>query len=180
MISVEEISTVQYPIQTVDAFISVSELLSQMDFSQIESHLYQHLGYALGRRWEYPPLVLFKLSSSLPQFFEAEYNSVPLYRFEFAHVSYQFKSNPVTNSPSISEKECFRRVVSALDSCLDIPIRRKLSQRKVIETVVGMASNQGSIYSTTNSLADVPCETSMRHHLQKLDFDFLQEKMSIY
>lgn len=38
-----------------------------------------------------------------------------------------------------------------------------------------MASNQGSIHSTTKSLVDVPCETSMRHHLQKLDFDFLQE-----
>ncbi len=38
-----------------------------------------------------------------------------------------------------------------------------------------MASNQGSIHSTPNSLVDVPCETSMRHHLQKRDFDFLQE-----
>ena len=32
-----------------------------MEFSQIESHLHQHIGYTLGRRWEYPPLVLFKL-----------------------------------------------------------------------------------------------------------------------
>lgn len=61
MVSVEEISSEHRPIQTVNPFISVSELLSQMDFSQIESHLHQHLGYALGRRWEYPPLVLFKL-----------------------------------------------------------------------------------------------------------------------
>nr|WP_319540124.1 ISH3 family transposase [uncultured Methanospirillum sp.] len=90
-------------------------------------------------------------------------------------MAYQFKSNPATNCPSISEKTCFRRVVSALDKTLQIPIRGKLNQRKVIETVVGMASNQGSIHSTTNSLVNVPCETSMRHHLQKLDFDFLQE-----
>lgn len=61
MVSVEEISDEYHPIQTFDPFISVSELLSQMDFSQIESHLHQHPGYALGRRWEYPPLVLFKL-----------------------------------------------------------------------------------------------------------------------
>jgi hypothetical protein len=90
-------------------------------------------------------------------------------------VAYQLKSNPATNCPSISERECFKRVVSALDKFLEIPIRGKLKQRKVIETVVGMASNQGSIHSTTNSLVDVPCETSMRYHLQKLDFDFLQE-----
>jgi len=90
-------------------------------------------------------------------------------------VAHQFKSNPATKCPSISERECFKRVVSALDESLVIPIRGKLSQRKVIETVVGMASNQGSIHSTTKSLVDVPCETSMRHHLQKLDFDFLQE-----
>ncbi|PWR69851.1 hypothetical protein DK846_16880 [Methanospirillum lacunae] len=44
----------------------------------------------------------------------------------------------------------------------------------MIETVVGMASNQGSIHSTSKCLVDVPCETSLRHHLQKLDFDYLQ------
>jgi len=91
-------------------------------------------------------------------------------------VAYQLKSNPAANCPSVSERECFRRVVSALDNTLKIPIRGKLTQRKVIETVVGMASNQGSIHSTANSLADVPCETSMRHHLQKLDLDLLQGK----
>lgn len=91
-------------------------------------------------------------------------------------MAHQLKSNPATNCPSISEKECFRRVVSALDNILEIPIRGKLTQRKVIETVVGMASNQGSIHSTTKCLVDVPCETSMRHHLQKLDFELLQEK----
>lgn len=88
----------------------------------------------------------------------------------------RLKSNPATNVVSISEKECFKRTVSALNSHLEIQIRGNLTQKKVIETVVGMASNQGSIHSTTNCLGDVPCETSMRHHLRKLDFDLLQEK----
>jgi len=87
-------------------------------------------------------------------------------------VAYQIKSSH--KCPSISERECFMFVVSAFDESLEIPIRGKLSQRKVIETVVGMASNQGWIHSTTKSLVDIPYETSMRHHLQKLDFDFLQ------
>jgi len=90
-------------------------------------------------------------------------------------VASQLKSNSAINLPSIIERECFKRVISALDESLEIQIRGKLSQRKLFETVVGMASNQGSIHSTTKCLIDVPCETSMRHHLQKLDFDFLQE-----
>jgi hypothetical protein len=61
MVSVEEISNGQYSFQTVDTFIPVSELLSRMNFSEIESKLHQHLGYADGRCWEYSPLVLFKL-----------------------------------------------------------------------------------------------------------------------
>ena len=55
MVSIEEISNEQCPIQPVDTFISVSKLLSQMDFSQIKSQFHQYLGYALGRRWEYLP-----------------------------------------------------------------------------------------------------------------------------
>ena len=61
MVSVEEISNELYPIQTVDAFIPVSELLSRMNFTEIESKLDQYLGYAHCRSWEYSPLVLFKL-----------------------------------------------------------------------------------------------------------------------
>ena len=38
-----------------------------------------------------------------------------------------------------------------------------------------MALNQGSFHSTTNNLVDVPCEISMQHHLQKLDYDSLHE-----
>lgn len=91
-------------------------------------------------------------------------------------MAYRKRINQKTIRPSISEKECFKRVVSALNNTVEIQIRGKLTQKKVIETVVGMASNQGSIHSTTNSLDDVPCETSMRHHLQKLDFDLLQER----
>ncbi len=61
MVSVEEISNGQYFFLTVDTFIPVSELLSRMNFSEIESKLHQHLGYTDGRSWEYSPLVLFKL-----------------------------------------------------------------------------------------------------------------------
>ena len=79
------------------------------------------------------------------------------------------------NKALISEKECFKRTVSALDENLEIPIRGTLTQKKIIETVVGMASNQESIHSIVNCMNDVPCETSLRHHLKKLDLERLQE-----
>ena len=90
-------------------------------------------------------------------------------------MAYRKRSKPSVNSVSISEKDCFKRTVSALDDNLEIPIRGALTQKKIIETVVGMASNQESIHSIVHCMNDIPCETSLRHHLRKLDFDLLQE-----
>ena len=61
MVSVEEPKNDHSSFKTVEIFIPVSELLANMNLSQIESKLHQHLGYADVRRWEYRPLVLFKL-----------------------------------------------------------------------------------------------------------------------
>jgi putative transposase len=77
---------------------------------------------------------------------------------------------------SIRAKECFKRAVNALGDNLEIPIRGKLSQQIIFETVVGMASNQESIHSISHNLEDIPCETSLRHHLKKLDFGILQDR----
>lgn len=41
--------------------IPISELLANMDFSGIELTLHEHLNYAQGRRWKYPPILLLKL-----------------------------------------------------------------------------------------------------------------------
>jgi putative transposase len=77
---------------------------------------------------------------------------------------------------SIRAKECFKRAVNALGDNLEIAIRGKLSQQIIFETVVGMASNQESIHSISHNLEDIPCETSLRHHLKKLDFGILQDR----
>jgi len=90
-------------------------------------------------------------------------------------VAYRQRINQNAIGPSISEKECFKRTVSALDDNLEIPIRGSLTQKKIIETVLGMASNQESIHSIVHCMDEIPCETSLRHHLKKLDFDLLQE-----
>jgi len=86
------------------------------------------------------------------------------------------KRNQRVIEPVITEKDCFSRTINALTNNLVLPIRGKLSQRSIFETIVGMASNQESIHSISQSLEGVPCETSLRHHLNKLDFDSLQDK----
>jgi len=42
--------------------------------------------------------------------------------------------------------------------------------------VVGMAAMSQSIHSIPGLLEGAPCETSLRHHLKKLDMDELEEK----
>ena len=42
-------------------FVSITELLAQMDFLIIEAELHEHLDYAHRRKWIYPPILLFKL-----------------------------------------------------------------------------------------------------------------------
>lgn len=39
----------------------ISELLAEMDLTRIETLLHEHLNYAESRKWEYPPILLFKL-----------------------------------------------------------------------------------------------------------------------
>lgn len=43
------------------SFIPISKLLGEMDLSHIERVLLEYLNYAQRRKWEYPPIVLFKL-----------------------------------------------------------------------------------------------------------------------
>ena len=59
---------------------------------------------------------------------------------------------------------------------MTIPIQGNLTQTEVFGTVVGMAAMNQSIHSITGVLEHVPCETSLRYHLKKLDMGELEEK----
>lgn len=48
-------------IDGIELFTSISELLGEMDSSHFEGILLEHLNYAQRRKWEYPPILLFKL-----------------------------------------------------------------------------------------------------------------------
>lgn len=79
-------------------------------------------------------------------------------------------------SNDLKPKECCVHVTAALDQHLTIPIQGNLTQTEVFGTVVGMAAMNQSIHSITGVLEHVPCETSLRYHLKKLDIDELEEK----
>ncbi len=75
-------------------------------------------------------------------------------------------------------KECSDCVVDVLDRHITIPINGKLKQKTLIRMLVGMAAENQSIHSIRSSLCSVPCETSCRYHLAKLDREYLEDKAS--
>ena len=76
----------------------------------------------------------------------------------------------------LKPKECCVHVTAALDQHLAIPIQGNFTQTEVFGAVVGMAAMNQSIHSITGVLEHVPCETSPRYHLKKLDMGELEEK----
>jgi putative transposase len=78
-------------------------------------------------------------------------------------------------SKALGAKECSDSVVKILNNHLTIPINGKLNQKTIIRMLVGMASERQSIHSIRNHLSSVPCETSCRYHLAKLDLEDLEQ-----
>ena len=74
----------------------------------------------------------------------------------------------------LHRKECCDRVVNSLDQYISIPIQGKLSQRDIFKTLIAMSVNHLSIHSISHSLTLIPCETSLRYHLKKLNLDDLE------
>ena len=75
-------------------------------------------------------------------------------------------------------KECSDYVVNVLNSHITIPINGKLKQKTLIRMLVGMAAEKQSIHSIRSSLRSVPCETSCRYHLAKLNHEDLEDEAS--
>ena len=61
MISVSETQDIEGFFERISDCIPISELLADMDFSEIEWTLHKHLNYAQGRKWKYPPILLLKI-----------------------------------------------------------------------------------------------------------------------
>lgn len=88
----------------------------------------------------------------------------------------QRKKTTCRKSSDLKPKECCAHAVAALDQHLTIPIQGSLTQTGLFRALVGMAAMHRSIHSVTRLLEYVPCETSFRYHLKKLDMDKLEWK----
>jgi putative transposase len=75
-------------------------------------------------------------------------------------------------------EDCSELAVEAINRNLTISINGKLNQKTLIRSLVGMSANKLSVHSINKAVEKVPCETSVRHHLSKVDFDSLLELQS--
>ena len=78
----------------------------------------------------------------------------------------------------IRAEDCSEIAVDALNRNLTIPINGSLTQKTIIRSLVGMSANKLSVHSINKVVEKIPCETSVRYHLSKVDLDSLQEVQS--
>ena len=86
-----------------------------------------------------------------------------------------FKSRNSTCTPilELRSKECIDNVLKPLLTHLPLSINGSLTCRDVYHSIISMAVNNNSIHSLSKRYHNVPCETSFRYHLKKLDMDEL-------
>jgi putative transposase len=83
----------------------------------------------------------------------------------------------------IRAEDCSEIAVEAINRHLKISINGKLNQKTLIQSLVGMSANKLSVHSINKAAEKVPCETSVRNHLSKVDLDSLlalQSKILTY
>lgn len=73
----------------------------------------------------------------------------------------------------LRSKECIDNVLKPLIDHIDIPINGTLSSKDIFHTTISMAVDKNSIHSITKRYEKIPCETSIRYHLKKLDMNDL-------
>jgi len=75
----------------------------------------------------------------------------------------------------LRSKECIDTILKPLVDNIQIPINSSLTCKDIFQTAISMAVNKNSIHSVQKRYEKVPCETSLRHHLKKLDLKKLME-----
>ena len=78
----------------------------------------------------------------------------------------------------IRAEDCSEIAVEAINQHLTISINGKLNQKTLIRSLIGMSANKLSVHSINKSIEKVPCETSVRYHLSKVDLGTLLELQS--
>jgi putative transposase len=78
----------------------------------------------------------------------------------------------------IRAEDCSEIAVEAINRNLTISINGTLKQKTLIQSLVGMSANKLSVHSINQAVEKVPCETSVRYHLSKVNLDSLLELQS--
>ncbi|MFA4849866.1 MAG: hypothetical protein WC626_09085 [Methanoregula sp.] len=80
-------------------------------------------------------------------------------------------------------EDCSEIAVEAINRHLTISINGTLKQKTLIRSLFGMSANKLSVHFINKAVEKVPCETSVRYHLSKVDLDSLlalQSKILTY
>lgn len=87
------------------------------------------------------------------------------------------KSNGLACNSRIElrSKECIDNILQPLVDNIQIPINGSLTSKEIFQTAISLAVNKNSIHSVQKRYEKVPCETSLRYHLKKLDLEKLME-----
>ena len=87
------------------------------------------------------------------------------------------KSHNVACNPrmELRSKECIDNVLQPLIDHINLPINGSLTSKDLYHTVISMAVDKNSIHSISKRYQNVPCETSIRYHLKKLNINELIE-----
>jgi len=75
-------------------------------------------------------------------------------------------------------EDCSEIAVESINRHLTISINGTLKQKTIIQSLVGMSANKLSVHSINKAVEKVPCETSVRYHLSKMDLNSLLEVQS--
>jgi putative transposase len=71
----------------------------------------------------------------------------------------------------IRAEDCSEIAVDAISRNLPISINGTLKQKTLIRSLVAMSANKLSVHSINKVAEKVPCETSIRYHLSKVDLN---------
>ena len=71
----------------------------------------------------------------------------------------------------LQAEDCSELAVETINRHLTISINGTLKQKTLIRSLVGISANKHSVHSINKVVEKVPCETSVRYHLSKMDLD---------
>ncbi|ABE51443.1 ISH3-like element ISMbu7 family transposase [Methanococcoides burtonii] len=75
----------------------------------------------------------------------------------------------------LTPAHCIKTVLPPLLDNIPISINGSLTPKDLFTNILGMSTDKLSIHSIGKQYHNTPCETSMRYHLHKIDFDQLIE-----